>query len=86
MIDDFLALDSEEGAAKVLFEKILNECLENKDFVKQYDRLNHKNMTNILKEMKEGNADKKAMREFRKFSEFVREYVFERLLTPVNKH
>lgn len=79
MIDNFLSLDSEECAAKVLFEKTLNECLENKEFVKQYDRLRKRNMTNVINEMNSGDLDKKGERELRKFADFVRDYVFNRL-------
>lgn len=85
MMDDFLALDSEEGAAKVLFEKTLNECLANEDFIKNYDRLKPKaHMAFTLKQI-EGNKmnvkeQREAEKQFKMFSEFVRNYVFERVV------
>jgi hypothetical protein len=84
MIDDFLSKSSEESAELVLFEKTLDECLVNKDFVKQYDRLSNTNFTKCLREMNEGNPPSNVKKQFSKFSTFVRETVFQSYLNSIN--
>lgn len=85
MIDDFLSLSSEEGAAKVLFEKTLNECLGNENLIKEYDRLRPKaHMAYTLKQIEGGKMNKREEREagkqFKMFGDFVREFIFSRLV------
>lgn len=79
LIDSFLAVGSEEMSASVLFDKTLSECIENKDFVKEYDRLRGKNFTEIIRQSGAGHPPKNAEKEFNQFAKFVKNYVFQRM-------
>lgn len=84
LIDGFLAQDSETTAQLVLFDITLTSCIENAEFVKNYDRLHPKaHMAYALKQIEGGKMNKteerEANRQFKKFSEFVREFVFSRV-------
>lgn len=83
IMDDFLSMNSEEAAARVLFEKTFTECSENKEFVTSYDRLTGRQFGEVLRQMKAGHEPKNAMKEMTKFGEFVRKTVFERLVVPI---
>lgn len=80
MIDDFLEKDSEDSALLVLFHKTLTECVGNKDFVKQYDRLSHRDFGQCLRDIEAGKPPSNADKQFKKFGDFVRETVFSRLV------
>jgi len=84
MIDDFLEKDSNESLLLVLFDKTLTKCMEDKLFVKEYDRIAKANFTKCLREMKEGNPPNNAMKQIRKFSDFVRNTVYSKLLNDLN--
>lgn len=81
MIDNFLAQDSETLAEIVLFDKCFTQCIENKDFVKQYDRLTKRNLSGCLLEMEMGNIPNNHKKEFELFEKFVRETVMSRFQT-----
>lgn len=84
MIDDFLALDSKEAKAKVVFDKVLTKSLEDENLIKEYDRLRPKaHMGFTLKQIKDNKMNKREEREankqFKMFADFVREYIFSRI-------
>lgn len=82
MVDDFLSLTPEEGAAKIIYEQILYRCLEDKKFVSNYSRLNNKSFAAILKQMQAGIDTKELRKEYKKFADFVRSVVFDRFEKP----
>lgn len=82
MIDDFLKLPSEEAAGKIVYEQVLNQCLENKEFISSYSKLRNKSFAQTLREIETGTETKATLKEFKKFSNFVRETVFLRLQPP----
>lgn len=86
MIDDFLEKDSNESALLVLFDKTLTKCMEDKSFVKEYDRIAKANFTKCLREMNENNPPKNTMKQLRKFSDFVRNTVYAKLLHDLNQN
>lgn len=79
MIDNFLAQDSGAMAQTVLFDRCFSECLENKEFVKNYDRLSKRNLGGMLREMESGKTPANWEKEFKKFGNFVRKTVFARM-------
>lgn len=83
MIDDFLSLNSEEGAKKILFDKTLTQCLEDSKFVKEYDRISNRNMSKIITLIRQGNPASNTQKELRKFSDFVNKTVFARLVNHI---
>jgi hypothetical protein len=78
LIEGFLAQDSKVLAETVLFEKEFTSCIENKEFVKNYDRLSGRNLSKVLRLLNEGQEPSNAKKEFKKFEKFVRETVLER--------
>lgn len=79
LIDGFLAQNSEVLAATVLFEQAFTKCIENKEFVSNYDRLAKRNLTEVIRQMKAGHVPKNADKEFKRFEKFVRNTVVSRL-------
>ena len=80
LITNFLSTNSEELEELVAFDICLNTCIENKEFVSQYDRLRGRSLGHILSQVEKGMPPKNTEREIRRFGEFVREFVFERLV------
>lgn len=76
--DNLLSLPSEEGAKLVLFEKCISECIHNRDFVRQYDRLKRKSFSTALDMLAKGRPPKNFEKLYDEFAEFVRETVFSR--------
>lgn len=83
LIDGFLAQNSEVLAETVLFEKTVSSYLENKEFVKNYDRLSGRNLSKVLRLLNEGVEPSNAKKEFEKFTSFVRKTVFARLINSL---
>lgn len=85
LIDGFLAQHSDVLAETVLFEKCFSSCLENKEFVKNYDRLSGRNLTAVLRKLEDGIEPSNAKKEFEKFEAFVRSTVLARFIQEANK-
>lgn len=76
MIDDFLALPSEQALIKVELEMTINQCLSSPEFLRQYDRLTFTNFSKALKLAQKGRPPKNFEAQFAKFSTHVQETVF----------
>lgn len=79
IIDNFLAQDSETLKGAVQYERILNECLENKELVRQYDRLTMSNLTKALRRANAGLPPPNFKRQIEGFERFLEETVFKRM-------
>lgn len=79
MVDDFLATDSQESAGKVLLEKTIIQCWENKEFVRAYERLTKRNLSQAIADAESGVREDIGEKEFKKFAKFVKDSVFDRL-------
>ena len=80
LVENFLASSSEELEELVAFDICLNTCIENKEFVTQYDRLRGRSLGYILSQVEKGTPPKNTEKEIRIFGEFVRDTVLERII------
>ncbi len=79
LIDRFLAQDSTTLQVAVNYERALNECLSNKDLVRQYDRLYHCNLTKAIRKANAGLPPANFKRQIEGFERFLEATVFSRM-------